>query len=169
MIPRITPSECPSEPSIQLKRRNTFRALLDQDEKRRNPRLYGWRATVLACTATAMVIFTINVATAIYSVVKYDKDGTERDIFVGDCDQAGNISSCLHLLINVLSTLLLSASNYTMQCLHSPTRAEVDRAHAAKNWVEIGIPSWRNRKFVSVRNRILWWGLGLSSLPLYFV
>ena len=169
MILRIAPSECSSEPPKRSVRKNPFQVLLDQDEKRRNPRLYGWRATVLTCTATAGTILLINVATAIYGVAKYGRDGSERNIFVGNCDQAGNISNGLHILINVLSTILLSASNYTMQCLHSPTRAEVDRAHAAKNWVDIGIQSWRNRKFVSVRNRVLWWGLGLSSLPLHFV
>ncbi|KAE9378662.1 hypothetical protein N431DRAFT_459996 [Stipitochalara longipes BDJ] len=165
----ITPSESGSDLPTRATRRNTFPVLRDQDEKRRNPRLYGWRATVLTCAFTVIVVLMINVSLAVYGVVKYSKKGSERNLYVGDCDQAGNISNSLHILINILSTILLSASNYTMQCLHSPTRAEVDRAHAAKKWVDIGIPSWRNRKFVSLRNRVLWWGLGLSSLPLHFV
>ena len=39
--------------------------------------------------------------------------------------------SWLHIAINAMGTLLLWASNYTMQCLSSPkTRSEVDFAHS---------------------------------------
>lgn len=56
-----------------------------------------------------------------------------------------------------------------MQCLHSPTREEVNKAHSEKKWLDIGIPSWRNRRYVSTKNNVLWWCLGLSSVPLHFL
>ena len=140
-----------------------------QDEKLRSPRLYGWRETVLTCSITSASILTINIILLIWAVSKFGHTNGESILYTGDCRKAQTLSTLLHVLINVLSTLLLSASNYTMQCLHSPTRAEVDRAHAQKKWVEIGVPSWRNRRFVSLKNKILWWGLGLSSLPLHFI
>jgi hypothetical protein len=114
-------------------RRNKFRPLRDQDEKHRNPRLYGWRATVLSCTITSTVVLIINIALTVYGVSKFGNDVGESVLHSGDCHQAKRISTILHVLINILSTTLLGASNYTMQCLHSPTRAEVDRAHTQKN------------------------------------
>jgi hypothetical protein len=109
---RIAPSESSSEQPTMLVKWNKFPVIRDPNEKRRNPRLYSWRATVLTCAMTATVILGINVALAIYGVVKYGKDGSERTLYVGDCDQAGTISNRLHILINVLITILLSASNY---------------------------------------------------------
>lgn len=70
-------------------------------------------------------------------------------LYQGDCEKSRQISTGLHILINILSTILPGASNYMMQCLHSPTRAEVDKAHAQRKWGDIGIPSWRNRRWVS--------------------
>lgn len=157
-------AEWPKNPD----RRTTFRALRNQDKKQRNPRLYGWRATVISCSITSTVLI-INLILTIYGVSSFSHHGGRSTLYTGSYKQARKISTGIHVMINLLSTILLSASNYTMQCLHSPTRAEVDQAHAQKTWVDIGIPSWRNRRFVSTRNRILWWCLGLSSLPLHFM
>ncbi|CAG8949257.1 hypothetical protein HYFRA_00004882 [Hymenoscyphus fraxineus] len=87
----------------------------------------------------------------------------------GDCEEAKSMSTFLHILINLLSTALLGASNYTMQCLHAPTRAQVDEAHAQRKWVDIGIPSWRNRHRVSKKDVIMWWILAWSSAPLHLL
>lgn len=73
----------------------------------------------------------------------------------------------LHLLINSLSSLLLSASNYTMQCLSSPTRGEVDRAHARGDWLDIGVVSVRNLWPIDWRRTVLWWRLAPSSVPIH--
>ncbi|KAK2765090.1 hypothetical protein FQN54_008789 [Arachnomyces sp. PD_36] len=43
----------------------------------------------------------------------------------------------LHLVINVLSTVILAATNYCMQCLGAPARADIDKAHAQRRWLEI--------------------------------
>ncbi|KAH6666023.1 hypothetical protein B0J14DRAFT_643332 [Halenospora varia] len=51
-----------------------------------------------------------------------------------------------------MSTLVLSASNYTMQAISSPRRKEVDNAHKKSTWVDIGVPSIQNlRLFRGVR------------------
>jgi hypothetical protein len=73
------------------------------------------------------------------------------------------------LLINALSTILLSASNYTMQCLSAPTRSEVDDAHSTGKWLDIGVPSVRNLGRIARKRVILWWLLGASSLPLHLL
>jgi len=91
------------------------------------------------------------------------------NIFHGSCQKASEISSALHVLINVLSTLLLSASNLSIQILAAPLREEVDSAHRKNRWMDIGIPSLRDLKYVAAPRRIFWWALALSSIPLHFL
>lgn len=79
------------------------------------------------------------------------------------------MSFWLHFAINVLSTLLLGASNYTMQCLTSPTREEIDRAHSRHVWLDIGIPSVRNLRNVARYRINLWWLLAVFGVPLHLL
>lgn len=92
--------------------------------------------------------------------------GTIRE---GSCSETKNLAMWIHLGINVLSTLLLGASNYTMQCLASPTREDINRAHGQSVWLDIGTPSIRNLLRIS-RSRIsLWWLVAISSVPLHLM
>jgi hypothetical protein len=50
-------------------------------------------------------------------------------IIIGSADQVSHWSTLLQIIINVFSTLLLSASNYAMQVLTAPTHDECIRAH----------------------------------------
>ncbi|KAH7392189.1 hypothetical protein DE146DRAFT_661877 [Phaeosphaeria sp. MPI-PUGE-AT-0046c] len=56
-----------------------------------------------------------------------------------------------------------------MQCMTAPTRGEVDRAHAARRWLDIGVPSFRNLRRIGRDRLVLWLLLGLSSLPLHLL
>ena len=56
-----------------------------------------------------------------------------------------------------------------MQCLSSPTREEVDKAHNLGQWLDIGIPSIRNLRRISRRRLVLWWLLAGSSIPLHLM
>lgn len=85
----------------------------------------------------------------------------------GDCETVEKYSDGLHLGINILSTLLLSASNYTQQRLVSPTRAEVDRAHLHGKSLNVGVPSLRNLLHISRARVALWSVLLITSLPLH--
>ena len=73
----------------------------------------------------------------------------------------------LHMVINILSTSLLGASNYSMQCLSAPTRRDIDKAHSKRTWLDIGIPSYRNLAGISRLRLGLWCLLALSSIPLH--
>ena len=75
----------------------------------------------------------------------------------------------MHLAINILSTLLLGASNYSMQCLSSPTRSDIDKAHSQGIWLDIGVPSVRNLRRLSTTRIVLWWLLAISSIPLHLL
>ena len=111
----------------------------------------------------------INVIVTIYAVVKHGSHSEQSPLYVGSCREVSRLSLWIHLAINALSTLLLSASNYTMQVLVSPTREEIDRAHARRDWLDIGIPSFRNLRHISAVRVQLWSLLALSSVPLHLM
>ena len=88
-------------------------------------------------------------------------------IHEGDCVQVKRLNTIFHVATNILSSLLLGASNLCMQLLAAPTRDEVDRAHLKGKWLYIGVPSWRNLKHISMKRKAVWWCLGISSVPLH--
>ena len=55
------------------------------------------------------------------------------------------------------------------QCLAAPTREDIDKAHQAKRWLDIGVPSSRNLKQISWKRLVLWVILVFSSLPLHLM
>ncbi|KAK2757885.1 hypothetical protein FQN54_004291 [Arachnomyces sp. PD_36] len=128
----------------------------------------GWRMTVALCILLTVVMLLVNIGVTIWGSKKRLQDGYHV-LIENDCAKSKSWSRWSHLGINVISTLLLGASNYTMQCLVAPTRAEVDNAHRKEDWVDIGIPSVRNLSRVSRRRVSLWLLLGLSSLPLHLL
>ncbi|KAH0559694.1 hypothetical protein GP486_003791 [Trichoglossum hirsutum] len=56
-----------------------------------------------------------------------------------------------------------------MQALSAPTRAEVDREHSKKVWLDIGVMSVRNLWRIARFRVIMWCCLGLSSVPLHLM
>lgn len=90
-------------------------------------------------------------------------------IFEGNCTTVAKLDEWLHLLINLLSTGMLSASNYCMQLQAAPTRADVDKAHQNNSWVDIGVPSLRNLKFIGGWRRFSWALLAFSSVPVHLM
>jgi uncharacterized protein DUF6536 len=100
---------------------------------------------------------------------KYSWDGQNGTISQGSCSSIRNLDSLAHLAINIMSTILLGASTYCMQIIVSPTRVDVDRAHQARRWFDIGVPSWRNLGMIPHYRRCFWLLLGLSSMPLHLL
>ncbi|MCJ1261513.1 hypothetical protein MMC22_001377, partial [Lobaria immixta] len=147
---------------------NTTRNTSVNRTQSRRQKLQKWRVSVLLCTLTALFTFLVNLALAIWASSKGLKGGIAT-IQSGDCDTTKRLDLWLHLGINLLSTMLLGASNYTMQCLSSPTRDEIDKAHRQRIIVDIGIPSIRNLKRVSWSKIVLWWLIALSSIPLHLL
>jgi hypothetical protein len=125
----------------------------------------GWKFGALHFAVWAAVVFLINLTVTIWgSTVRHS-----GVLFEGDCNRVEYLNTGLHVFINILSTILLSGSNYCMQCLSAPTRSEVDRAHAQGKWLDIGIPSIRNVRYLSRQRIVLWILLALTSLPLHLL
>ena len=122
---------------------------------------------VALCAATSGLVFVLNLTLTVWASSKYGLEAGVGTIHYGSCDKTRSLSLWLHILINLLSTLLLGASNYTMQCLTSPTRDEIDRAHSCHDWLDVGVPSLRNLRRISRDRALLWWLLALSGIPLH--
>jgi len=131
----------------------------------------GWHTGVLASAACVAVVLFINVGLTIYAATnpEYKMEDGIGTLYSGSCDKSKKIGLWLHLLINALSTLLLSGSNYTQQCLTAPTRSEIDAAHARRRWMDIGVPSVRNLFRIKAERTLLWMFIGLTSIPLHLL
>ena len=131
----------------------------------------GWHTGVLAWAAAVVVVLLINVGLTIYVSMnrEYKMERGTGTLYSGSCAKSKTIGIWLHLGINVLSTLLLSGSNYTQQCLAAPTRSEIDAAHAKRRWMDIGVPSVRNLFRIKAERTILWIAIGITSVPLHLL
>ena len=131
----------------------------------------GWHTGVLASATCALTVLFINVGLTTYAATnpEYRMENGIGTLYSGSCDKSKKIGLWLHLLINALSTLLLSGSNYTQQCLTAPTRSEIDAAHAKRRWMDIGVPSVRNLFGIKGERMLLWIVIGLTSIPLHLL
>ncbi|KAF9640150.1 hypothetical protein BFW01_g11956 [Lasiodiplodia theobromae] len=132
----------------------------------------GWRfgvtvgAALSLCTLIANIVV-IAVASAIAS--KNGHHSNIATIRTGPCSDIDHIQFGIHLAINAVSTLLLGASNYCMQCLSAPTREDIDRAHGQGKWLDIGVPSMKNFSHIKSIKLLFWFLLALSSVPLHLL
>lgn len=130
-------------------------------------KLKGWRMGVAICAATTGTVLFVNVVLTIVAYSKFGQSEGLGTLQEGSCRKTKELSIWLHAAINVLSTLILGASNYCMQCLASPTRKEIDKAHAQQVWLDVGVPSARNLTRISRKRAMLWLVLAISSVPLH--
>lgn len=131
-------------------------------------RLYGWRTGALTAALLAGISLLINLIVVIW-LGAHGRGSNLVELYSGDCGKVEKTDVWVHLAINILSTLLLGGSNYCMQCLSAPTRQDIDRAHAKGKFLDVGVPSARNLRRIPVYKMLLWWALGLSSVPLHLL
>ncbi|KAK0111543.1 hypothetical protein ONS95_001896 [Cadophora gregata] len=137
----------------------------------RNPSHSRWHFGVKCGILIVLTVLIINLAIAIYSGIHFPLSGGLATVYTGACSNSKKYSLWAHLGINALGTLLLGASNYCQQCLCAPTREDIDRAHARKDWLDVGVPSFRNLwsgRLAGKRVR-LWWVLAISSVPIHWI
>ncbi|PYH29891.1 uncharacterized protein BO87DRAFT_410151 [Aspergillus neoniger CBS 115656] len=133
-----------------------------------------WVRGVLICTYAAfgvlMVNITLTIVAAAVSVAGHSqRTMSSATIYKYSCDRTKAYTTGLHLLINVLSTIILGASSYCMQCLTAPSRADVDRAHGQRVWLDIGVASVRNLAWADWPRLTLWLVLLVTSFPIHLM
>jgi hypothetical protein len=116
-----------------------------------------------------VAILLVNTGLTIFAISNYGSNNGVGLVYEGKCSTVRALDLWLHLLINLLSTGLLSASNYCMQLQAAPRREDVDRAHKKGKWLDIGIPSLRNLLYISWWRRISWGLLAFSSVPIHLI
>ena len=166
---KLPSSSSHESPYTYTKKQSIFGRFGRAAKRYLGPRFAGWRFGVLSFAVWASIVLLINVAATIAGLTI---PSNEKGVFFeGDCVYVKRLNTGLHLAINILSTIILAGSNYTMQCLSAPTRSEIDAAHRRKPAVhlDVGILSIRNLSYISERRTFLWLLLGLSSVPLHLV
>lgn len=133
------------------------------------PQFTGWRFGVFHFGIWACIVFVFNLTATIWGSMAIRKE--TGVFFEGECAFVKRLNTGLHVLINVLGAILLAGSNYTMQCMSSPTRKEIDQSHTLSPFIplQIGVPGIRNLSKIKRHRVILWCLLGLSSAPLHLL
>lgn len=137
--------------------------------RKRCSRFKSWKIGVTINAAMTTTVLLINIILTVWASVRFGLQGGIGTAHSGDCETVSAWSFWLHILINGLSSILLSASNYSMQCVTAPTRPECDLAHSRGDWLDIGILSIRNLFKISWQRSIMWALLAFSSTPIHFL
>lgn len=116
-----------------------------------------------------LAILLSNFGLTVFAASQFNTQRGVGLIYQGDCATVGKLNLWLHLLINLLSTGMLSASNYCMQLQAAPTRANVNDAHTAGKWLDIGVPSLRNLLHINGWRKVSWALLAFSSIPIHLM
>lgn len=122
--------------------------------------------TLSAQFVLVFLVLVANVSLTIYGNLRFPTSGAVGLIYEGLCSEVNSLDAWLHVLISLLSLLMLSASAYCMQLQVTPTRADVDRAHQNGDWVDVGLHTVRNLRFVGRWKRASWVALALTSIPI---
>lgn len=145
----------------------------DARKPSRVSRWRGWHVSVIGGALLSLTILVLNICVLAWAQnQKYrgaDDESGSVTVYRGDCKATSRAFTWSHLAINAMSTLLLSASTVGVQCSSAPTRNEVDRAHAAGEWLHIGVVGYRNWRWITRARRVIWVVLMVSSLPLHLV
>lgn len=142
-----------------------------EDDENKSWRIWFSKRSRALLLHTGLVgaILLVNFALTLWGVTHYAYPHGVATIYQGSCAFVKRLDLWLHLLINVLSTGMLMASNYCMQLQAAPTRKNVDVAHDAGDWLDIGVPSLRNLRYIGNWRRFSWLLLALSSLPVHLM
>jgi uncharacterized membrane protein len=116
--------------------------------------LTGWRGGVTLNTLISLLILLTGIVCLVLAVSRFKMLGGESAIYTGSCASAERTTWGLHVLINIFAIILLAIGNYVFQILCSPTRVETSAAHDRQQWVDIGVPSLRNLRYIS-NSRVL--------------
>jgi hypothetical protein len=158
-----------SEPESILNKASNDCETPSQLLRKRRHRFKSWKVGVTSAAAMTTTVLLVNLVLTVWASVRFSLDDGIGTVYEGACSTVSAWSFWLHILINGLSSMLLGASNYTMQCVTAPTRRECDLAHARGDWLDVGVPSVRNLSRISWKRRIMWTLLAFSSMPIHLL
>ena len=108
-VPLITTNSCRSQGTIVHKDGQPRRGRLQRWR-------YGWKVTLSLASAACVVVLAFNLGFLSWAAARHRVHGDKGVLYEGNCDHVRHLSTGIHLLINILGTILLGASNYCMVC-----------------------------------------------------
>lgn len=107
------------DPSIQKgSREPSIRDSIFTKSSRFRRQFSGWKVGVVVCATTAIVVCLLNVILTIWAATSHKSSGGLSYLYTGSCSEVATMGLWIHLAINAMSTLLLSASNCMSQIPH---------------------------------------------------
>jgi hypothetical protein len=123
--------------------------LIDHGQaSRRHP---TWRIVVILNTIFICLVLVVYLAFLAWIYTNLQVRHGIAEIFSGACPQAFRAITYAEFATNTFAILLFAAGTHAVQLLLSPTRAEVEFAHARERWLHIGVGGLRNMKWVPKR------------------
>lgn len=131
----------------------------------------GWRLGTWVCCAAVILCVILEVTLLAYATRVGSAGQGAGILMIGNCKRVRQLELWLLLPLNIAGTMLIGASNYVMQVVSAPERAEIDRAHAYAQQVPVGGIRFRDLdiKVLNKSRQIIWWTLCLSSVPIHFL
>ncbi|ETN37422.1 uncharacterized protein HMPREF1541_08413 [Cyphellophora europaea CBS 101466] len=137
--------------------------------KTNTKRLSGWKVGAVTGAGLATIALALNVAALVW-LQQHPAESTGLvEVYRGSCQKVEDMQMWMHFAINALSAVLLASSNYCMQVLSAPTRAEIDKSHESGKYLDIGVQSIRNLSKIAPWRVFIWVVIGLSSAPLHLM
>ena len=132
-------------------------------------RLSQQSASLVIYLVITAVVLILNVVVTIWASLKYPAYQDIGTVYEGSCANSQRLVIVIHLFVNVLSTILLAASNSCMRILVAPTWDDAVETHSRRRWLDIGIVSWKNLKIASKPRVVVWSILAVSSITLHLL
>jgi hypothetical protein len=129
----------------------------------------GWRRGIRMCCFAVGICLITESTLLVWALISDIGPPGSGLLYQGKCGKVKTTTICLLLPLNIVATILISTSNYVMQCLVAPDRDEVDTAHAQATWILVGGMRTRSLSFASRTRRLLFMALGLSSIPIHLL
>jgi hypothetical protein len=128
-----------------------------------------WRIVVIINTIFVSLVLLVYVAFLVWIYVNLQIRNGVAEVFSGVFPEASRVVTYAHFVTSAFAVLLFAVGTHAAQLLLSPTRAEVENAHARDRWLHIGVGGLRNMKWIHKRRLIRAVLLLMTSVLLPFL
>jgi hypothetical protein len=115
------------------------------------PKHPTWRIIVVLNTISVCLALVVYLAFLTWIFTHLQVRYGVAEVFSGSCLQASRVVTYAQIATNAFAILLFAVGTHATQLLLSPTRTEVEYAHARDRWLHIGVGGLRNMKWVHKR------------------
>jgi hypothetical protein len=128
-----------------------------------------WRIVVIINTIFVSAVLLVYIAFLVWIYTNLQIENGVAEVFSGNCPEASRVATYSHFVTSAFAVLLFAVGTHAAQLLLSPTRAEVENAHARDRWLHIGVGGLRNMKWIHKRRLIRAVVLLMTSVLLPFL